>query len=108
MTHCQYFVFPSQVEAALIRFPETGANFRMIIDKRNGLDTFHLKVELKESAILGNADYTAILRRQMAEAVKSVTGNTPHVELVEADSLPRATGGESKTASARVEDRRKK
>ena len=101
-------VFPSQVEAALIRFPETGANFRMIIDKRNGLDTFDLKVELKESAILGNADYTAMLRRQMAEAVKSVTGNTPHVELVEADSLPRATGGESKTASARVEDRRKK
>jgi phenylacetate-CoA ligase len=44
----------------------------------------------------------------MAEAVKSVTGNTPHVELVPADSLPRATGGESKTASARVEDRRRK
>ena len=48
-----------------------------------------------------------ILQYQMAEAVKSITGNTPHVELVPADSLPRATGGESKTASARVEDRRK-
>jgi hypothetical protein len=30
-----------------------------------------------------------------------------HIELVPPDSLPRATGGESKTASARVEDRRK-
>ena len=44
----------------------------------------------------------------MAEAVKTVTGNSPKVELVAADSLPRASGGESKTASARVEDRRKK
>ena len=44
----------------------------------------------------------------MAEAVKTVTGNSPKVELVPADSLPRASGGESKTASARVEDRRKK
>jgi phenylacetate-CoA ligase len=43
----------------------------------------------------------------MAEAVKTVTGNSPKVELVSADSLPRASGGESKTASARVEDRRK-
>lgn len=101
-------VFPSQVEAALVRFPETGANFRMIIDKRNGLDTFHLKVEVKENAILSSAEYITSLQRHMAEAVKSVTGNTPHVELVPADSLPRATGGESKTASARVEDRRNK
>lgn len=101
-------VFPSQVEAALVRFPETGANFRMIIDKRNGLDTFQLKVEVKENAILSSAEYITSLQRHMAEAVKSVTGNTPHVELVPADSLPRATGGESKTASARVEDRRNK
>jgi len=47
------------------------------------------------------------LARAMAESVKTVTGNSPKVELVPADSLPRASGGESKTASARVEDRRK-
>ena len=58
--------------------------------------------------MLGNTEYVTSLSKQMAEAVKSVTGNTPHVELVAADTLPRASGGESKTASARVEDRRKK
>jgi phenylacetate-CoA ligase len=100
-------VFPSQVEAALIRFPETGANFRIIVDKKNGLDTFDLKVEIKDRAILENAEYAKALGKQMGEAVKSITGNTPHVQLVPADSLPRASGGESKTASARVEDRRK-
>ena len=101
-------VFPSQVEAALVKFPETGANFRIIVDKRNGLDTFELKVEVKEAALLSDGEHMQRLAREMAESVKTVTGNSPKVELVLADSLPRASGGESKTASARVEDRRKK
>ena len=101
-------VFPSQVEAALVKFPETGANFRIIVDRRNDLDTFDLKVEVKDAAILSDAERSRNVSREMAEAVKTVTGNSPKVELVPADSLPRASGGESKTASARVEDRRKK
>ncbi len=101
-------VFPSQVEAALVKFPETGANFRIIVDKRDGLDTFDLKVEVKEVALLEDEARALRLTRAMAESVKTVTGNSPKVELVRADSLPRATGGEAKTASARMEDRRKK
>ena len=101
-------VFPSQIEAALIKFPETGANFRIIVDKRNDLDTFALKVEVKDAALLGNPERAHAVGREMAEAVKTITGNSPKVELVPADSLPRASGGEAKTASARVEDRRKK
>ena len=101
-------VFPSQVEAALVQFPETGANFRIIVDKRDGLDTFDLKVEVKDAELLAYPERVQSLSRAMAEAVKAITGNSPKVELVPADSLPRATGGESKTASARVEDRRKK
>ncbi len=91
-----------------MKFPETGANFRIIVDKRNDLDTFDLKVEVKDVALLNNPERTHTLGREMAEAVKTITGNSPKVELVPADSLPRASGGESKTASARVEDRRKK
>src|SRR5256886_8541205 len=49
-------VFPSQVEAALVRFPETGANFRIVVDKQNGLDTFDLKVEVKDASVLNNAE----------------------------------------------------
>jgi phenylacetate-CoA ligase len=101
-------VFPSQVEAALVKFPETGANFRIIVDRKNDLDTFDLKVEIKDASILSDQGRSQSLSREMAEAVKTVTGNSPKVELVPADSLPRASGGESKTASARVEDRRKK
>jgi phenylacetate-CoA ligase len=99
-------VFPSQVEAALVKFPESGANFRIIVDKRDGLDTFDIKVEVRDAALLDDEERSHKLGRAMADAVKAVTGNFPKVELVIADSLPRASGGESKTASARVEDRR--
>ena len=101
-------VFPSQVEAALVKFPETGSNFRIIVDRPGDLDTFELKVEVKENALLEHTERCRELAGAMAEAVKAITGNTPKVELVLAESLPRASGGESKTASARVEDRRKK
>lgn len=101
-------VFPSQVEAALLKFPEMGTNFRIIVDKHNDLDTFHLQVEVKNLAQLEAEERVASLVREIAESVKAVTGNSPKVELVLADSLPRATSGEAKTASARVEDRRKK
>jgi phenylacetate-CoA ligase len=101
-------VFPSQVEAALLKFAETGANFRIIVDRKGDLDTFDLKVEIKDATLLQYSERVRVLQSEMAKAVKSITGNTPHVQLVPADSLPRATGGESKTASARVEDRRKK
>jgi phenylacetate-CoA ligase len=99
-------VFPSQVEAALASFPETGANFRIIVDRCEDLDTFDLKVEVRDSSLLQYTERCSALSRGMAEAVKAVTGNSPRVELVPAESLPRASGGESKTASERVEDRR--
>ncbi len=101
-------VFPSQVEAALIKFPETGANFRIVLDKLNGLDTFNLKVEVKDASVLTDEECKRTLSRQMAESVKTITGKSPKVELLPEESLPRASGGESKTASARVEDRRTK
>ena len=51
----------------------------------------------------------AELSEAMRRAVRTVTSVNPDgVELVAPDSLPRVTAGEGKTATARVEDERKK
>jgi phenylacetate-CoA ligase len=103
-------VFPSQVEEALTGFPEMGANFRMIIeaDKR-GMDHFTLIIELVDKGLLDDKANVENLAQKMKESVKAVTDVNPKViELIGPDELPRATAGEGKTASARVEDRRKK
>ncbi len=103
-------VFPSQVEEALAPFPEMGANFRMIIETdQRGMDHFTLRVELKDKAYLSDQGLVDRLKNEMKTAVKGVTDVNPKVvDLIGPDELPRATAGEGKTASARVEDRRKK
>ncbi|MBI4553557.1 MAG: phenylacetate--CoA ligase [Candidatus Latescibacteria bacterium] len=103
-------VFPSQVEAALVKYPDTGANFRMYIDTDpRGLDRLTLKVEVKDRTLLDNAGRVKELVEDMRESIQNTTGINPkEVELVAPDSLPRVTAGEGKTASARVEDRRKR
>jgi len=105
-----FIVFPSQVEAALLRFDEMGANFRMLLETdARQMDYFTLRVELKDAALLANAEMCRELSEQMREAVQATAGVSPKaVDLVAPDSLPRVTTGEGKTASARVEDRRKK
>lgn len=103
-------VFPSQVEEALLKFPEMGANFRIYVDTdQRGMDHFTLKVELKSVDLLTDRQFVASLAERMRESVRSVTGVNPKaVELIGPDQLPRVTTGEGKTASARVEDRRKR
>ena len=105
-----FIVFPSQVEEALLRFPECGANFRMYVetDKR-GLDRFTLRVEAKSTATLANDEIVRSLTDRMRETIRGITGVNPRqIELVAPETLPRITSGEGKTASARVEDRRKR
>ncbi len=105
-----FIVFPSQVEEALLQFEEMGANFRMVIntDKR-GMDHFSLQVEVKDPDLLGRPEQCENLEKKMQGAVQSVAGVKPKiVSLLKPDALPRVTAGEGKTASARVEDHRKK
>jgi len=103
-------VFPSQVEEALARFPEMGANFRIIVETdQRGMDFFTLRVELKDKGYLSDENLVSSLKQKMKEAVKTVADVNPKVvDLIGPDELPRVTKGEGKTASARVDDRRKK
>jgi phenylacetate-CoA ligase len=103
-------VFPSQVEEALTPFPEMGANFRMLIETDDrGMDKWTLTIELKDKSYLEDAALVERLTNEMKTAVKGVTDVNPKVmKLIGPDELPRATAGEGKTASARVDDRRKK
>jgi len=103
-------VFPSQIENVLQQFPAVGTNFRIYVDKDSlGLDILTLKVEVTQQIYFENEERKLGLSKDIQKKVKSITGVTPkHVELVKAGSLPRITVGEGKTASARVEDRRKK
>jgi len=101
-----YVVFPSKVEEVLGAMPELGNNFRLIIETRHNLDHLTVKTEVRDNAILESETVSADLVKKVIKEVKTHLGMTPSVELAPVNSLPRDEQ-HGKTASKRIEDRRK-
>ena len=95
-------VYPSQVEAILVGFPDIEPHYQLVVERKGAMD--HLRVEV-EAAPRISADDGA--RRRAAEAVchhvKSMIGVTCDVEVKRTGEVPRSQG-----KAVRVIDRRKK
>jgi phenylacetate-CoA ligase len=102
-----FIVYPSQVEEVLMRHREIGANFRMVIENVKGLDKLTVKAEVQDKKVVKDKTKSAKLAKALQTELKSVIGLKSVIELVPPDTLPRSEAGESKTATHRVEDRRK-
>ena len=46
-------VFPSQIEEALMKMPEMGANYQIVVDKKESLDRVTIKTEVNSGAVQG-------------------------------------------------------
>jgi phenylacetate-CoA ligase len=105
-----FLVFPSQVEDVLNRFEEAGSNFQLVVDSdQRGLDRLTVNLELSDKKLLSEEGKCSDFTKRIKESLQVVLGVTPKVvNLVEPNTLPRATDSQSKTATHRVVDRRKK
>jgi phenylacetate-CoA ligase len=95
-------VYPSQVEAILVGFPDIEPHYQLIVERKGAMD--HLRVEV-EAASRISADDGA--RRRVAEAVqhhvKSMIGVTCEVAVKRTGEVPRSQG-----KAVRVVDLRQK
>jgi phenylacetate-CoA ligase len=96
-------IYPVQVERVLLRFPEVGSDYLIVLETLNHLDQFTVRAELKPSSFRGDLAALDRLRRRIADDLKGELLVTPRVELVEQGSLPKPEG-----KAIRVEDRREK
>jgi phenylacetate-coenzyme A ligase PaaK-like adenylate-forming protein len=105
-----FIVFPSQTEDVLNKFEEAGSNFQLVVDSDpRGLDRLTVNLEVSDRNLLSDEAKSNDLTNRVKENLQLVLGVTPkEVNLVEPDTLPRATDSQSKTATHRVVDRRKK
>jgi phenylacetate-CoA ligase len=89
-------VFPSQVEAAVVQFPELSPHYQLVVSRERALDALEVRVETATappaSAGGGPAGATA-LRERIAERLRGVLGISARVTLVAPGSLPRSEGG---------------
>ena len=95
-------VFPSQVESVLMRIPEIGDNYQIIVDRKGPLDVMTVKVEVTESAFSDKIADLMSLSNEVSRQLKNVLNITAEVELVEPGAIPRSEG-----KARRVIDKRK-
>ena len=84
-------VFPSQIETVLINLGYK-PNYQIIVDRKNNLDTFEIKVEIGEENF--DDTVTALVRKEkeITAAMQSILGIQPKITLVNPRSIERSEG----------------
>ena len=86
-------VFPSQIEACLMKVPEAAPHYQIHLSTTSTLDLFELKVEVTPEAFdYGVCQHPDSLRRRIIDSIKTVVGLSPKVDLLPPDTLPRSEG----------------
>lgn len=94
-------MFPMQIETVLMKFPEIGRNYQIILETKEHMDELVVEVE-----VLSPADDMRVyerLRGRIAEAIRDEVLVTPKVNLVQPGTIQRAEG-----KAVRVIDKRQK
>ncbi len=85
-------VFPSQIEYAIMGFPELACQYLIVLDRPGALDTFTVKVELAENTAKDAHVDLNDLKRRILERIHNITGLCPDLELVKPGAIPRSDG----------------
>ena len=85
-------VFPSQIETVLMRIPEVGNNYQILLDREGSLDRMHVKVELYSKMFDGDLKALKQLNKKIVEEMRALITINPKVEFLEPGSLPPSEG----------------
>jgi phenylacetate-CoA ligase len=91
-------VYPTQVEAVLVRVPDLSPHYRLVVTREGTLDEIEVQAEVTEERFVGDPS----LAERVATLIKDTIGCTVRVTLVAPGEAPRSEGGKL----ARVDDRR--
>lgn len=95
-------VFPTQIEEVLLKIPEIGAHYEILVDRKNHLDTMEIKVELADESLLDSYAKLGELENRIKSNLRVVLGLDAVIKLVTPRSLQRFEG-----KAKRVTDLRK-
>ena len=94
-------IFPIQIERVLMRIPEVGQDYLIVLESTDDNDEMRIEVELHPDCFTDDFAALEQLRRRIALAVRDEVLVTPRVKLVEPGKLPKAEG-----KAVRVRDER--
>jgi phenylacetate-CoA ligase len=85
-------MFPSQIEAALLRVEGTLPHYQIIVDRERGLDTLEVQVEVTAQMFSDTVGGLENLRKELAHSIESITGIHADIRLVAPHTLQRSEG----------------
>ena len=97
-------LFPSQVESGLLKVPEVLPHYQIVVTPTGALDTLEVKVEVTPENFSDDIRHLEQLRKRVGAAVKSITGLTAKITLVEPHTLPRSEGKIRRVVDLRKRD----
>jgi len=96
-------VFPTQIEEVLLKVPQIGAHYEIIVDRINHLDTMEIKVELADESLLDSYSKLGELERKIKTSLRVVLGIDAVIKLVAPRSLQRFEGKAKRVTDLRKE-----
>ena len=85
-------VFPSQIEEVIMRMPEVGTNYLIVVQKNGPLDKLIVKTEVTADVLTDDTRDLYALKKKIAENLKASISLNPIVELHEPGVLPVSEG----------------
>jgi len=85
-------VFPSQIEEVIMRMPEVGTNYLIVVQKNGPLDRLIVKTEITTDILTDDTRDLYALKKKIAENLKASISLNPVVELHEPGILPVSEG----------------
>jgi len=96
-------VFPMQVEGILMKLPEVGDDYRIILQTIDDQDEMIVEVEVKKEWFRGDLTLLDRLQKHITHLIRDEVLVRPLIRLVEPGSIPKAEG-----KAVRVFDQRRK
>lgn len=95
-------LYPSQIEAAILRVEGTLPHYQIIVDRQKDLDVLEVQVEVTSEVFSDTVGAIEQLQQRLSHSIESVTGLRAAVRLVAPKTLQRSEG-----KAKRVIDKRK-
>jgi phenylacetate-CoA ligase len=95
-------LFPSQIEAALLKVEGTLPHYQIIVDRQKGLDTLEVQVEVTTEAFSDSVGGLEQMQKRLAQSIESVTGLRPALKLVAPRTLQRSEGKAKRVIDKRI------
>ena len=85
-------VFPSQIEAALLRVEETLPHYQIVLTRDGGMDQMEVQVEVTAETFSDTVRGIEAVHKQLSDAIAHILGIRVKLTLVEPNTIERSMG----------------